>query len=174
MALNSLLVPRGGARALLRGVPALAAALVLGAAHAQAPEAPATPTPAACVQDMQWQQAVHGLVAELQALGLGLHLRCDGAVGGWAVQLRVRDGRRAMRAVRGPLADGGWVDMGTPAGVASAQAGGAGEDFSPDVQHNRRWLGALMQRRGFAPQPDAWWRFAWRPTATAAVLADAR
>lgn len=161
---------------LLCGI-ALAATALGAAAQAPAPvrdDAVAAPATAACAQDAQWHAAVRALAAELQPLGLALHLRCDSGSGGWAAQLRVRDGLRAVRTVRGPLADGGWVDMGTPAGEAGARAGGAGQDFSPDVQHNRRWFSALMQRRGFAPQADAWWHFAWRPADDRALLADAR
>lgn len=79
------------------------------------------------------------------------------------------DGLRASKVVRGPLAEGEAVDMGAPAGVSSTPSANDHADFSPDVQHNRQWLRALMARHQFAHLPDAWWHFAYQPAQQSAV-----
>lgn len=94
---------------------------------------------------------------------MALKATCQAASGGWVMQVRVTDGAKASKVVRGPLADGHDVDMGTPAGVRLAGApAAAAQGFSPDVQHNRQWLHALMARHQFDNLPDAWWHFAQR------------
>jgi D-alanyl-D-alanine dipeptidase len=99
---------------------------------------------------------------ELRAKGLALHARCHGAGQGWVMGLRVVDDLVASRTVRGPLAAGEDVDMGTPLGASLAGARYGAEGFSPDVEHNRAWLRALMARHQFDNLPDAWWHFARR------------
>lgn len=111
--------------------------------------------------------ALQSVGQELEALGMVLNATCPSAGGGWVVQLRVVDGMKASKVVRGPLADGHEVDMGTPSGVALAGAEPTARSFSPDVQHNRQWLRATMARHQFDPSPDAWWRFALRGTVPA-------
>jgi D-alanyl-D-alanine dipeptidase len=81
----------------------------------------------------------------------------------------VVDGLLASAVVRGPLAEGEPVDMGTPAGVIGAKAGNDSEDISPDVQHNRQWLRALMARHQFDNLPNAWWHFAHQAAPQPAV-----
>lgn len=86
-----------------------------------------------------------------------------------AVAVLVVDGERAAKTVRGPLADGELLDMGSAAPQArsglvqrvSIQAQQV-ENVSPDVLHNRAWLRALMGRQGLRAVPDTWWAFAPR------------
>lgn len=141
--------------ALVHGAPAAAEGAATQAAHAAAPLCQDTPATRAALQ---------GVAQELKAQGLALRAVCtDGAQGGgWKVQVQVVDGFKAIKVVRGPLADGHEVDMGTPAGVALAAAQPSADGFSPDVQHNRSWLRALMARHRFDNLPDAWWHFAQR------------
>ena len=93
---------------------------------------------------------------------MALKTSCPPNLGGLQVQVRVIDGIKASKVVRGPLADGQDVDMGTPSGAALAGASGNARMFSPDVQHNRAWLTALMARHRFDNLPDAWWHFSQR------------
>ena len=93
---------------------------------------------------------------------MALQANCNAASGGWVVQVQVVDGTKAHKVVRGPLADGQAVDMGTPAGAARSEAAAGVTGFSPDVLHNRQWLRALMARHQFDNLPDAWWHFAQR------------
>jgi D-alanyl-D-alanine dipeptidase len=109
---------------------------------------------------------------ELREHGLELQASCAGTEPGWVVQVLVVDGLKASKIVRGPLADGQGVDMGTPAGVNQAGAGAAASGFSPDVQFNRRWLRATMARHQFDNAGDAWWRFAQRGGATPGADTD--
>lgn len=113
--------------------------------------------------------ALQKITQELRAQGMALKAHCQVASGGWVVQVQVIDGVKASTVVRGPLADGHDVDMGTPAGVRLAGAPTVADGFSPDVQHNRQWLHALMARHNFDNLPDAWWHFAQRGTAPAQV-----
>lgn len=122
-------------------------------------------TEARCAQAPSAGAALSGAIKELQAHGMALQARCvvgDAGAAGWVVQVRVVDGLKASKVVRGPLADGHEVDMGTPAGVRHAGARTGASGFSPDVQHNRQWLAAVMQRHQFDNLPDAWWLFAQR------------
>lgn len=123
--------------------------------------------PAACRETPQARAALEGIARELEAQGLALRAACHAGSGrgGWVVQVRVVDGLKASRVVRGPLADGHDVDMGTPAGVALAAAQPGQQNFSPDVQYNRQWLRQLMARHQFDNLPDAWWHFARRSAA---------
>ena len=73
--------------------------------------------------------------------------------------LVVSDARRASKKVRGPLGNGLEVDMGTPFDMFDAQSHTENADQSPDVQHNRRWLRALMERNGWRNLPEEWWHF---------------
>lgn len=127
------------------------------------PEA-ASSEPAACRETPQARAALEDIARELQAQGLALRAACHTTAGrgGWMVQVRVVDGLKASRVVRGPLADGQDVDMGTPAGVALAAAQPSAQNFSPDVQFNREWLRQVMARHQFDNLPDAWWHFARR------------
>ncbi len=104
----------------------------------------------------------------LKAQGMALRAQCNAQTGAWVVQVIVVDGVRASKAVRGPLADGGEVDMGTPSGVVAT----ATQALSPDVHHNRQWLRALMARHQFDNLPDAWWHYAQRGVPVAADDTD--
>ena len=117
-----------------------------------------------CAGGERLRAAVASVRRELQAQGLALKTSCRVSRGALAVQVEVVDGLRASKVLRGPLADGEAVDMGTPAGVASANAASHNTELSPDVQHNRQWLRALMARHQFENLPDAWWRFAQKAT----------
>lgn len=89
-----------------------------------------------------------------------------------AVAVLVVDGERAAQTVRGPLADGQLLDMGSAVPqaatglaqrVSSASLAQPPEDaLSPDVLYNRAWLRALMGRQGLRAVPDTWWAFAPR------------
>jgi D-alanyl-D-alanine dipeptidase len=145
----------------------LAAALFM-AACSQSPQAAvqqASVAPAAATVVQERGCGASGHPASLQAAeqglkaqGMALKAQCNAQTGAWVVRVVVVDGVRASKVVRGPLADGHDVDMGTPAGVLSAGA----QDFSPDVHHNRRWLRALMAGHQFDNLPDAWWHYAQR------------
>jgi D-alanyl-D-alanine dipeptidase len=131
---------------------------------------------APCRDRSTFPTSLDHLHRELQRQGLALDTRCfrGGAV--WVVQVRVVDGVKASAVVRGPLADGHDVDMGTPAGVPLAGAAVGSPGFSPDVQHNRQWLSALMARHRWVNEPDAWWHFSalkvlQPPPAEAAIAA---
>ena len=73
--------------------------------------------------------------------------------------LMVVDAQRASKWVRGPLADGIEVDMGTPFDMFDEQSHTDNAKQSPDVQHNRRWLRTLMQRNGWKNLPEEWWHY---------------
>lgn len=75
------------------------------------------------------------------------------------VTLVVVDGLRASKVVRGPLADGQEVDMGTPFGLFDARSHTEHPHLSPDVQHNRRWLRTVLARQGFRNLPEEWWHY---------------
>ncbi|MES2613030.1 MAG: D-Ala-D-Ala dipeptidase [Pseudomonadota bacterium] len=144
----------------------LAAAALL-AACVQSPQAavpePALPGAASVVQTRGCgttglPAALRSVEEGLKAQGMAIKAQCNAATGAWVVQVVVVDGLRASKVVRGPLADGGEVDMGTPSGVLGA----ATQNFSPDVHHNRQWLRALMARHQFDNLPDAWWHYAQR------------
>ena len=75
----------------------------------------------------------------------------------------VLDAKRAGRVVRGPLAEGTDVDMGTPFDWFGVQSHTENSTLSPDVQHNRRWLRALLQRQGFQNLPEEWWHYTLQP-----------
>ena len=142
------------------------AAVTAGAASPQAlsafvgREGPAAAT--ACRDAEAARVMLRQATREIESLGLALQVRCNAASGAWVAQVRVVDGMKASRVVRGPLADGHDVDMGTPAGVVMPGAPRGATGFSPDVQHNRQWLHALMARHQLDNLPDAWWHFAQR------------
>ena len=75
----------------------------------------------------------------------------------------VMDGQRASQVLRGPLADGMDADMGTPFDWFGTQSHTEDRTLSPDVQHNRQWLRALMQRQGFRNLPEEWWHYTLQP-----------
>lgn len=75
----------------------------------------------------------------------------------------VLDGQRASQVLRGPLADGMDADMGTPFDWFGTQSHTEDRTLSPDVQHNRQWLRALMQRQGFRNLPEEWWHYTLQP-----------
>lgn len=150
-------------------------AMVL-AACAGSPQAAVNEPPAAardvvhmpaCDGNPAARTALQGVARDLRAHGLELKASCAAPGSGWAVQVLVIDGMKASKIVRGPLADGHEVDMGTPAGVNLAGAGSAAQGFSPDVLFNRDWLRATMARHQFDNAADAWWRFARRGSGTA-------
>ncbi len=121
-----------------------------------------SPQRVACAESASGRAALTAMERDLRSQGLALTAACHAASGGWVVQVRVIDGMKASQVVRGPLADGHDVDMGTPAGVELANAPLGVQGFSPDVEHNRQWLQALMARHQFDNLPDAWWHFARR------------
>lgn len=122
--------------------------------------ASAAPTSASvCVSDASSRASLQSLTTELKAQGMALKTACQSGGRSLQVQLQVVDGMKASRVVRGPLADGEEVDMGTPSGVMLAGAALDAHGFSPDVLHNRVWLSQLMARHQFENQPDAWWLF---------------
>lgn len=127
---------------------------------------------AACHETRAARSALRNISQELQAQGMAMKATCQADGAGWVVQIRVMDGVKASQVVRGPLADGHDVDMGTPAGVPLAGASTASKGFSPDVQHNRQWLHALMARHQFDNVPDAWWHFAQRGAASGDTQTD--
>lgn len=89
-----------------------------------------------------------------------------------AVAVVVVDGERAADTVRGPLADGELLDMGSAAPQAGAGAmqrvstaslaQPPRDSLSPDVLFNREWLGKRMAEQGLRPVADTWWAFAPR------------
>jgi len=148
-----------------------------GSPHAAVPQPPAAQGAAvAAIAQCNGAAAAHGalqrVAQELQGQGLALHASCPATGTGWVVQVRVVDGMKASKVVRGPLADGHEVDMGTPAGVNLAGAQPVAAGFSPDVRFNREWLRATMARHQFENASDAWWRFAQRGAAPSASGAE--
>ena len=77
--------------------------------------------------------------------------------------LVVVNAERASRSVRGPLAEGEDVDMGTPFDWFGTQSHTDDTTLAPDVQHNRRWLRTLLQRHGFRNLPEEWWHYTLNP-----------
>lgn len=77
--------------------------------------------------------------------------------------LVVVNAERASRSVRGPLAEGEDVDMGTPFDWFDTQSHTDDTTLAPDVQHNRRWLRTLLQRHGFRNLPEEWWHYTLNP-----------
>ncbi|MCW5256119.1 D-Ala-D-Ala dipeptidase [Verminephrobacter aporrectodeae subsp. tuberculatae] len=154
------------ARATPPALALLLAACAQGPWTADPPAAAPAPASAPAVQpgppgcSPAARATLQGIADELQTQGMALHATCTAAGDGWVVQLCVLDGTQAGRVVRGPLADGYALDMGTPAGAPAAGAPTGASGFSPDVQHNRQWLRALMARHQFCNLPDAWWHFA--------------
>jgi D-alanyl-D-alanine dipeptidase len=73
--------------------------------------------------------------------------------------LVVVDGMRAAQVLRGPLADGEEVHMGSPFDLFDMRSHTDNADMSPDVQHNRRWLRALLAQHGFRNLPEEWWHY---------------
>lgn len=87
-----------------------------------------------------------------------------------ALRVVVQDSEVADAIVRGPLADGVELDMGTipPSSAevvpalrrrAASNPEGEGDEVSPDVVFNRQWLAQLMRARGFASVGGHWWAF---------------
>lgn len=79
------------------------------------------------------------------------------------VTLVVVDGLRASKVVRGPLADGQEVDMGSPFDLFDVLSHTDNHDLSHDVQHNRRWLRTLLGQHGFRNLPEEWWHYTLDP-----------
>lgn len=162
---------------------------VPAAAHAAAPVA--VPSAAALQQQLSTRLAASdckslpqaAALLPLQQLlypqGLGVVvLGCPEAPAPWsqrvlAVTVVVLDGNKAQDTVRGALADGEWVDMGsgyrpTPwphAGQPGSREVLGDETVSPDVQFNRRWLRSVMASQGFAAVNGPWWAFIPMPQA---------
>ena len=150
----------------------MALALVL-AACAQVPQAAVQTYAGAssakvvgCDSASSTRAALRDIDAQLHDHGMALKSSCQPNMSGLQVQVRVIDGMKASKVVRGPLADGQDVDMGTPSGISSKASPGNSRTFSPDVLHNRAWLNALMARHRFENLPDAWWHFAQRDVTT--------
>lgn len=168
---HSLPTQRGAAL----GGALLALALLCHAVPASAsaggsvPPQPSATLDSGCSQTVGTRQSLARIAQELKAQGMALEAMCQPGQPGWMVRVRVVDGVRAAPFVRGPLADGHEVDMGTPAGAASARAQAHAAGFSPDVHHNRQWLRSLMARHQFDNLPRAWWLFAARGAARAGV-----
>jgi len=133
--------------------------------------APVQGASAGCTDTAASRSALQGITQELKAQGLAFRASCQVAQSrsGWVVQVQVLDGMKASKVVRGPLADGHDVDMGTPPGVELAGAQTGAQGFSPDVQHNRDWLRGLMARHQFDNLPTAWWHFAQRGSVPAST-----
>lgn len=132
---------------------------------AAAPAAQATG--AACVQQADATASMERLAAQLRANGLALKARCRADTGAWVVQVEVIDGFKASKVVRGPLADGEPVDMGTPAGLVMQGANLGASGFSPDVVYNRQWLRKVMAQHRFDNLSQGWWLFAQTQTSPA-------
>lgn len=89
-----------------------------------------------------------------------------------ALAVLVVDGERAADTVRGPLADGELLDMGSAAPQAvsgplqrvstASLVQPPRDSLSPDVLYNRAWLRKLMAAQGLRPVADTWWAFAPR------------
>ena len=75
----------------------------------------------------------------------------------------VLNAQLASEIVRGPLAEGMDVDMGTSFDWFGMQSHTDNPTLSPDVQHNRRWLRTLLQRHGFHNLPEEWWHYTLQP-----------
>ena len=73
--------------------------------------------------------------------------------------LVIKNAQRASQYVRGPLADGIEVDMGTPFDLFDEQSHTENTRQSPDVKHNRLWLRAVMQQHGWKNLPEEWWHY---------------
>lgn len=134
--------------------------------------ASAGPQRVLCGDDPATRTGLKRIAHELQTQGLTLQATCQAPGGGWVVQVLVVDGMKARQVVRGPLADGQAVDMGTPSGSVQTGASASAPGYSPDVVHNRQWLHALMARHQFDNLPDAWWHFAQRQGEPAPGPAD--
>ena len=122
-----------------------------------------------CVVGERLRTALAGARTELQAQGLALKASCHAGQGALIVQVDVVDSLRASAVVRGPFAEGEPVDMGTPAGASDTKAANDNVDISPDVQHNRQWLRAVMARHQFHNLPNAWWHFAYQAASQPAM-----
>lgn len=110
----------------------------------------------------QTHKAAHSPEVPKEALFERGHIAAASAHSrGSAVDLTlvVTDAERASQAVRGPLAQGEEVDMGTPFDWFGAQSRTDHPALSPDVQHNRRWLRALLARHGLRNLPQEWWHY---------------
>jgi len=121
-------------------------------------------------------QAVHAALARqgmaLRVLGCPELPRQAATAAGTqviAVAVLVVDGERAADTVRGPLADGELLDMGSAAPQAASgplrRVGTASlaqpprDSLSPDVLYNRAWLRKLMTAQGLRPVANTWWAF---------------
>lgn len=122
---------------------------------------------AVCVQQADATASMEQLAAQLRANGLALKARCRADTGAWVVQVEVIDGFKASKVVRGPLADGEPVDMGTPAGLVMQGANLGASGFSPDVIYNRQWLRKVMAQHRFDNLSQGWWLFAQLQTSPA-------
>ena len=71
----------------------------------------------------------------------------------------VLNAKRASQAIRGPLADGMEVDMGTPFDWFGVESHTDNPAQAPDIKHNRHWLRTLLQRHGFRNLPEEWWHY---------------
>jgi D-alanyl-D-alanine dipeptidase len=113
-----------------------------------------------CAQQAEAAASMDQLASQLRANGLALKARCHADTGAWVVQVEVTDGFKASKVVRGPLADGEPVDMGTPAGLVMQGASVGAQGLSPDVVYNRQWLRKVMAQHRFDNLTQGWWLFA--------------
>jgi D-alanyl-D-alanine dipeptidase len=160
--MRSHLAPAALALMLASGVHGAQAAVSAPAQPAAAEAALSASRDGGCRETPSARVAVEALAQELRGQGMAFRATCQDASAGWVVQVKVVDGFKASKVVRGPLADGHDVDMGTPAGVRLSGAAPHAQGFSPDVQYNREWLRGVMARHRFEAMPDAWWHFAVR------------
>jgi zinc D-Ala-D-Ala dipeptidase len=66
---------------------------------------------------------------------------------------------RDCRAIVGPLAPDGSLDMGTTFDCFDERSRAADAKVSADARRNRLLLRAVMEKHGFAPYAQEWWHF---------------
>ena len=117
------------------------------------------------LSDQKTKPAFYPDVPKEELLQRGYIAEKSGHSRGSTVDLTVVviDGLLASKVLRGPLADDMDADMGTPFDWFSTQSHTEDRTLSPDVQHNRQWLRALMQRQGFRNLPEEWWHYTLQP-----------
>ena len=113
------------------------------------------------LSDQRTKPAFYPEVPKQELLQRGCIAEKSGHSRGSTVDLTlvVVNAARASRSVRGPLAEGEDVDMGTPFGWFGRQSHTDDTTLAPDVRHNRRWLRTLLQRHGFRNLPAQWWHY---------------
>jgi D-alanyl-D-alanine dipeptidase len=66
---------------------------------------------------------------------------------------------RDCRAIAGPLAPDGSLNMGTTFDCFDPRSHGDDAQASPEARRNRLRLRQAMEKRGFVPYPQEWWHF---------------